>query len=237
MMHITIQKKEGSSIMNEIIRKRKSIRRYDPEPLSDEIIEKIKERISLVKPLYTDIRYSINITNKTKGMFGVTAPHYLIFYSEQKEGYLENTGFVGQQMSLYFSQNNIGSCWFGMAKPTESGKYPFVICMAFGKAAEPLYRDFSDFKRKTLSEISEGSDERLESARLAPSGMNAQNWYFIAENNMIHCYTKKGVSSKLGYIDMGIALAHIAEESEEFSFKKVNTPTERKKYVYIGTVC
>ena len=56
--------------------------------------------------------------------------------------------------------------------------------MAFGKPAEPLYRELSEFKRKPLAEISEGSDERLEAARLAPSGMNVQNWYFIAKDGI-----------------------------------------------------
>jgi hypothetical protein len=114
--------------------------------------------------------------------------------------------------------------------------------MAFGKPAEPLHRSLSDFKRKPLSEISEGVDERLEAARLAPSGMNAQNWYFIAENGKIHCYRKKPnsplgfMTSRLSYIDMGIALCHIAEESKEFRFAKEAGAPERKGCAYMGTV-
>jgi hypothetical protein len=118
--------------------------------------------------------------------------------------------------------------------------------MSFGKPNEPLYRDISEFKRKPLSTISEGSaidcvDERLEAARLAPSAMNKQNWYFIAENGRIHCYGKKQnplfglVMNKLVSIDMGIALCHIAVESEEFQFRKETDAPARKGYVYMGT--
>jgi len=114
--------------------------------------------------------------------------------------------------------------------------------LGFGKPAELLHRDLSAFKRKPLSAISEGSDPRLEAARLAPSGMNMQNWYFVADNGKIHCYLKKPnplmgfMIGDMGYIDMGIAICHIAEESENFQFAKKPTAPERKGCIYIGTV-
>jgi len=208
-------------------------------------LEKVRTQIANVTPLYPDIRYSVEIVGKTRrSVTGIAAPHYLVFGSEEKEGAYENIGFIGQQMDLFFSGSGLGSCWLGMAKPEEkeASALPFVICMAFGKPTEPLHRDPSEFKRKPLSEICEGTDERLEAARLAPSGMNAQNWYFIAENSKLHCYRKKPnplfglFANKLGYIDMGIALYHIAKESNRFEFIKEATAPARKGCVYAGTV-
>ena len=231
--------------MNEIIRKRKSIRKYDMTPLDSPTLEKARARLSDVRPLYAGIRFSIDTASKTKGIFGVKAPHYFIFRSEMKDGAFENIGFVGQQMDLFFSKSGLGSCWLGMAKPENEpgGALPFVISMAFGRPAEPLYRDLSGFKRKPLSEISEGSDERLEAARLAPSAMNAQNWYFIADSGAIHCYLKKGnpllgfMSDRLGRIDMGIAICHIMEErGGKVRFSKEQGAPARKELVYVGTV-
>ncbi|MCL2703926.1 MAG: nitroreductase [Defluviitaleaceae bacterium] len=231
-------------LMAEIIRKRKSIRKYDPAALDSATLEKVRAQIENVKPLYPDIRYSIEITNKTKGLFNIKAPHYLIFGSEEKEGAYENIGFVGQQLDLFLSAAGLGACWLGASKPQEieASVLPHVISLAFGKPGEPLHRDLSEFKRKPLSDISQGSDKRLEAARLAPSGVNAQNWYFIADNNKILCYRKKSnpllgfFYNKLGCIDMGIALCHIAEESENFNYiKEANVPG-RKGCVYMGTV-
>jgi len=178
--------------MNETIRKRKSIRKYDMAKLDNSILEKLQEQINTVIPLFPNIRFSIEIADKTKGLFNVSAPHYLILGSEEKDGYLENIGFIGQQLDLFFSEKGLGCCWLGVSKPLlkEASPLPFVICISFGKPAEPLYRELSDFKRKPLSEISEGADDRLEAARLAPSGINAQNWYFIAVDDKIHCYCK-----------------------------------------------
>ena len=230
--------------MNEIIRKRKSIRKYDPAPLEASTIEMVRERFEKITPLYPDIRYSIEIANKTKGLFNVKAPHYLIFGSEERDGAYENIGFIGQHLDLFLSASGLGSCWLGASKPgeREESALPFVICMSFGKPAEPLHRNLSDFKQKALSDISKGTDSRIEAARLAPSAMNAQNWYFIAESGKIHCYRKKSsplvgfIYNKLHSIDMGIALCHIAEESSDFSFEKASDAPEIKGHVYTGTV-
>ena len=230
--------------MNETIHKRKSIRKYDMTELDAAALEKVRENISDVIPLYTDIQYSIEIVSKTKGIFGIKAPHYLIFCSEERYGAYENIGFVGQQLNLFFAESGLGACWLGMAKPEEqaAGALPFVISMAFGKPDEPLYRDLADFKRRPLSEISEGADERLEAARLSPSGMNTQGWYFVADSGKIHCYCKKPgallgfMAGKLGCIDMGIALCHIAVESDEFRFIKEPDAPVRKGYIYMGAV-
>ena len=230
--------------MNEIIKKRKSVRKYDLTALDDEMMSKVRAQIEAVKPLYPDIRYSIDIVNKTKGLYGIKAPHYLVFGSEEKEGAFENIGFIGQQLDLFFSGSGLGSCWLGMAKPEEkaASSLPHVISMAFGNPAEPLHREFPEFKRKPLAAICEGDDERLEAARLAPSGMNSQNWFFVAADGKIHCYRNKPkpllgfVFGKLGSIDIGIALCHIAEESDSFSFSKEADTPLRNGYIYMGSV-
>ena len=230
--------------MNETIRKRKSVRKYHMTALDTAALSTVKAQIAQLTPLFPDIRFTVSMAAKTKGLFGIKAPCYLIFRSEQRDGAYENIGFIGQQMDLFFSESGLGSCWLGMAKPleTEEGALPFVISMAFGTPSEPPHRAFSDFKRKPLSQIGEGTDERLEAARLAPSGMNAQNWYFIADNGHIHCYRGKPksplglMSVKLNSIDMGIALCHIMKESEFFRYVKVPEAPIREGWIYMGTV-
>ncbi|MCL2671783.1 MAG: nitroreductase [Clostridiales bacterium] len=230
--------------MNEIIRKRKSTRKYDMQALDADTLANVQAQFEKLAPLYADApRWAVEITDKTKAApFAIAAPHYLVFRSLETDGAYENIGFIGQQMDLYFSANGLGVCWLGMAKPeTGENPLPCIICMAFGRPAEPLHRDLADFKRKTLTQISEGEDARLDAARLAPSGMNAQNWYFVAEEgSKIHCYRKKPLlsvlSQKLGSIDLGIALCHIAQETENFRFAKQPAAPERKGCIYMGTV-
>ena len=242
--HLCIIKIFGRFGMNEFIYKRKSVRKYDFAALDAAVLDTVREKIKKLVPLMPDINYSIEIADKTKGLFSIKAPHYLLFYSETKDKSLENIGFVGQQMDLFFSANGLGSCWLGASKP-ESVKPqspPFVVCMAFGKPAEPLHREASGFSRKPLNEISEGTDARIEAARLAPSAMNAQNWLFVAGDGKIRCYRKKTkpgfgmIYNKLHSIDMGIALCHIAEESGNFRYVAEADAPAKKGFIYAGTV-
>ena len=53
----------------------------------------------------------------------------------------------------------------------------FIIAIAFGKSNDKS-REVNSFKRKKLSKISDNADDKLEPARLAPSAINSQPWYF-----------------------------------------------------------
>lgn len=220
--------------MNEIIYKRKSVRKFKKSEFNQAEIRKIQSIINTARPLYPDISYHVEIV-KGNGKI----PYFIAFCGEN----LENIGFVGQQISLALADIGIGSYW-KMGKPDGEIKstYHFVISMPFGKPDEPLFRSRDEFKRKSLSEISMGIDDRLEAARLAPSGLNAQDWYFVADNGSIHCYRKKPsfllstMKNKLNCIDMGIAICHIAEESHNFKYEKIKSYPDKEGYIYMGTV-
>lgn len=206
--------------------KRQSIRKYQPESLPMEQLAQITEYMKGLKPLYADISTRIELAGPAdvKGIVSAKAPHYLLFYSQKKDGYLPNAGFLLEQADLYLSSIGLGSCWQGMAKTTAPARdgLDYVIALAFGKAqGDPHRKAVSEFKRKSLSEISTGTDARLEAARLAPSATNSQPWYFTCQDGRICVYRKKlGPVKALMYetmnqIDMGIALCHLWLTSEQ----------------------
>ena len=240
------------------IYKRKSIRKYKEEKLSGEELKEITDFLKQTKELYPEINYEAKIVNSesVKSLLPIKAPHYLQFFSEEKEGYLLNAGFILQQLDLYLSSKGLGSCWFGMAKPKKEiiaeSDLEYVITLVFGKPEEKeaSQRDsIEDFDRKPLSEIKEGNQhyDLLEAARLAPSATNGQPWYFIAESDQIHLYQlepnfiKKFFYEKMNKIDMGIALAHLwlaaEEKNKGFEFKRLDKiPAVVDGYFYLGTV-
>ena len=124
----------------ETIFKRKSIREYDLAPLDGHTLAEMMAHTSALKPLYDDIKIEVKLLSQkdVKGLFLAKAPHYLAVFSEPKDGYLTNAGFMLQQMDLFFSANGIGSCWQGMPKPTKeisnSSKLEFVILLEIGRA-------------------------------------------------------------------------------------------------------
>lgn len=227
--------------------KRKSTRKYDMTPLDKETLSKITNFANNLKSLYPEINTAYEITTNIKNMLPIKAPYYFLLSSEKKGDYLENIGFMWQQMDLFIQSIGIGSCWLGMAKPTSeiTTKYPFVIALAFGKSETTPYRELAEFNRKALSEISSGNDNRLQAARLAPSATNSQNWFFDCVDREIDIFQKKinplmmAMYGKMNCIDIGIAICHLyyatEHEDREFLFIKKDGK-DRKGYIYKGTV-
>jgi len=218
---------KGDGIMDferlyQSIFRRKSVRKYEMTPLDASVTDEVSRLIPSLKPLF-DIRTDISLVqgDTIRGLLALKAPHYLVMSSENREGYLVNAGFILQQMDLALSAMGLGSCWVGLAKPSGNiaikPGMEFVIAMAFGKAAGSLYRDsLSEFKRKPLGKIANvPEDPLLEAARLAPSSVNSQPWYFKKEADRIHAYCirtgglKALIYERLNQIDMGIALCHV----------------------------
>ncbi|MGD0818655.1 MAG: nitroreductase family protein [Methanomassiliicoccales archaeon] len=203
----------------ETIFERKSVRKYESASLDQGTMEKVRSQMVSLKPLVPDIKTEFRIlTNEeVKGMPKVDAPHFLAIYSEEKEGFAANAGYMMQQMDLYFNASGIGSCYQGNPKPTKKVEAPvgleFVIMMAFGKPTGELKRKrVTEFKRRALSEISDikGMDELLEPVRLAPSGVNNQPWYYRGDENRIDAYQAKSMMfDQMNQISVGIGMCHL----------------------------
>jgi nitroreductase len=215
----------------ETIFRRKSIRQYDLTPLDEHTLAERMSHTSGLKPLYDDIKIEIKLLSQedVKGLFKAKAPHYLAVFSEAKDGYLTNVGFMLQQMDLFFSANGVGSCWQGMPKPTKEilkrSKFEFVILLAFGKPKERLHREsISEFPRKPLRQITDmkGADQLLEPARLAPSAMNRQQWFFTGSASTIHAYRAKSsfltafMLERMSKISVGIVICHVWIAAKHF---------------------
>ena len=224
--------------LNEMIYHRKSCRQFTGKPVDGSMIEKILSFDP--KPLYPDIKVRMDIVSrdKVKCICPWTTPQLIAIYSEETDGYLENIGFLFQQMDLYLQTLGLGVCWLGMGKmnprtTTEVTGMKFVIMLAFGHPkGDQLRHDLKGFKRKPMERITYKSDPWLEAARLAPSAVNSQPWYFTHEGDTIHVYcSRKG--SKL---DAGIALAHLyVANKETFCFFNAEHTQDLQGFGYIGS--
>mgnify|MGYP001175050311 CR=1 FL=1 len=179
--------------MYDVILKRKSVRQYRDELVFTESeLDAIREQFSKLVPLDGSIRTCFEIVpvEETDAKFG---KYCVNMYSEKKELYLMNAGYMLQQLDFYFASNNIGSCWYGMGTPKELEKdgLSFVIMMAFGKSLEEDFRhDLSEFKRRDEADIWHGEfdgDVKL-AARLSPSAKNTQPWLFESSGGRIIQY-------------------------------------------------
>ena len=225
--------------LNEMIFHRKSCRSFTGVPVDAEMIEQI---LSFdMKPLYPQIRVRMDIVgrDKIRCLLPWATPQVITIYSEETDGYLENVGFLFQQMDLYLQSLGLGVCWLGIGRlnprsaPEVEGM-KFVIMLAFGHPkGTALRQDGKGFRRKALEQIADFPDSKLEPARLAPSSINSQPWYFVHEGKNIHvcCKSQAGY---MNHIDIGIALAHLfVANPDTFRTFHATTPPAVSGYGYI----
>ena len=222
-----------------MIFQRKSCRSFTGKAVDGEMLEKILS--FKPKALYPQLKVRMDIVSRdqVKCLCPWTTPQLIAIYSEEADGHLENIGFLFQQMDLYLQTLGLGVCWLGMGRmnPKATAQVEgmkFVIMLAFGHPkGDSLRHDGKGFKRKSLLQITDTPDVRLEPARLAPSAVNSQPWYFTHGEDAIHVHCSKRGSR----LDAGIALAHlyVANETSFRFFRAENVP-EVPGFGYIGSV-
>lgn len=224
--------------------------------MPESVIEEIEDFIAQVKPLHDDIRTTVEIIDcedffaEFAGMFAPKASHYLVIRSAEKEGYLENAGFIGEQIVLFMTQLGIGTCWCGSFHEkveNEAGQLPYIISVCFGRADNcPPRRSAEEAKRKHLHELVFGKITTvllniLEAGRLAPSAMNKQPVRYRTQGSNIFVYRKRGMIPSFEAnkcIDVGIALAnmYVAADEKCVFVRDKNFPTPAGNYAYEYTL-
>ena len=211
----------------EMIFKRKSFhlfRNIGNEKISEEELKDIENKFNDLKPLVDNIKVKIKIvkdgTSCKRGQ-----EYSILFYSEKKENYLQNIGYLGEQLDLYLVSKNIGTLWFGIGKVEEKqlDGLDFVIMIAIAKvdSVDKFRKDMYKSKRKELSEIWEGNYylDIGNIIRFTPSACNTQPWKVESKENEIKVYRyrkegKRGIMPKemviyYNQIDIGIFLCFL----------------------------
>ena len=204
--------------------KRKSFhlfRNAGTEKLTAEELGELETLYGTLEPLYPDIRTALRIVPAEKVNFKRDAEYCLLIYSEKKENYRMNAGYLGEQLDLELVKRGIGTLWFGIGKPDlpEFEGLDYVIMIAVRKIADAsqFRKDMFKAKRKPLGEIWSGETLGVaEIARFAPSACNSQPWFVKNEDGRLTVFRykkpgKRGImpAAAVSYynrIDMGIFL-------------------------------
>ncbi len=216
--------------MNEILYqsvfKRKSFhlfRGLGEEKLTAAQLEDIQNFWESLKPLCPEIQIAMRILPENQVTNRHGQEYCLAFYSEKKGNYLQNIGYLGQQMDLYLASRNIGACWYGIgtARETTFQGLDYVIMIAIGKVDDPakFRKDLFSAKRLPLGDTWQGAPLPGVSdiARFAPSACNSQPWRVEREGDVLQLYRylKPGkiglmtpkIARYMNRIDMGIYLS------------------------------
>ncbi len=224
----------------DIIFKRKSFhlfREAGSGKISAEELSEISQAYLGFESLYPDIKTALRIVPAEQIGFKRDAEYCLLIYSEKKENYLMNAGFIGEQLDLYLVQHDIGSLWFGIGKPDEASfqGLDYVIMIAVRKVNDPtkFRKNIEKTKRKSPEEIWSGDGLDIAGiVRFAPSACNSQPWFVRNENASLSVFRyrqpgKRGIMpagavSYYNRIDLGIFLCflEICLEKKELAFTR-----------------
>lgn len=191
---------------------------------SDEIND-IYSVFQTFKPLVQNIKVEIRVVENELTTCKRGQEYCILLYSEKKTNYLQNIGFIGEQLDLYLASKNIGALWFGIGK-TEETTYnglEFVTMIAICKVpADKFRKDMFKSKRKSIEEIWRGTKflDIANIVRFAPSSCNTQPW-IVEEHSgelLVYRYKKPGkrgimAVSKVTYqnlIDIGIFILFLS---------------------------
>lgn len=227
-----------------MIFKRKSFhlfRNIGNEKITEDELNEIENEIPKLQRLCPDIKIKMKITKE-----GITChrgqEYCILLYSEKKDNYLENIGYIGEQLDLYLVSKNIGTLWFGIGKVKEKEldglDYVIMIAIAKVDSDDKFRKDMYKSKRKCVEEIWNGSTylDIANIVRFAPSACNTQPWLVDATEKEINVYRyrkagKRGIMPKdmviyYNQIDMGIFLCFL-----ELCLEKNDIKYERNIFV------
>ena len=187
-------------------------------------LQSIENQYKSFQPLISDIKTDIRIVPAYKTTCKRGQEYCILLYSEKKDNYLQNIGYIGEQLDLYLTSLGIGALWFGIGKPDEPtyNGLDFVIMIAIAMVADDKFRkDMFKAKRKPLDEIWNGEYYREVGniVRFTPSACNTQPWKVSAVKNALTVYRykkpgKRGIMpiDKVAHynrIDIGIFLCFL----------------------------
>ena len=217
-----------NSAFYEMIFKRKSFhifRNVGNESISIDELGDIQNAYSEFTPLNPEIKTAIRIVPEKQTNCKRGGEYCILLYSEKKDGYLQNIGYLGEQLDLYLVSRNIGTLWFGIGKTKEEPfeNMEFVIMFSIRKISDgSKYRkDMFKSKRKSVEEIWEGEQISgvTDIVRFAPSACNSQPWFVNNTDGKLSVYRykkkgKRGImpADKVSYynrIDIGIFLCFL----------------------------
>jgi hypothetical protein len=140
--------------------------------------------------------------------FMIDAPNYIIILSDEKKGYLENSGYIGEKIKLKARDLGIDSCWITI---NDGNAVKRALNLSTNKLATAIigigYEDDTYTKNKTIAQrlnveeivyidtwgnnanadILEERNllEAFNYARMAPSTLNRQPWRFILDGEKV----------------------------------------------------
>jgi nitroreductase len=212
----------------EAIEARHSVRRYKDEPIPEDVLSTIRNRI---REINEDAGLHIQlVTDEPKAFSGLICygtfsgvKNYFVMAGKKGDDLDEKVGYYGEQLVLLAQTLGLNTCWAGVSYSKIPGTYvleddekiALYIALGYGQTQGKAH------KVKPAKEISNASDltpkwfnRGVEAALLAPTAVNQQKFYIeflgFRDYSRVPKVTARPAFSMVGYskIDLGIVKYH-----------------------------
>ena len=210
------------------IEARHSVRRYKDEPIPEDILTTLRERISAINEeagLHIQL-----VTGEPKAFSGPMSygsfsgvKNYLVMAGKKSEDLDEKIGYWGEQLVLLAQTVGLNTCWVGMSYSKIPGTYELeedekIVCYISLGVGQTQGKPH---KSKPTKEVSNASDvtpkwfhKGIEAALLAPTAVNQQKFFieYLGHKDFskLPKVSARALFSMAGYskIDLGIVKCH-----------------------------
>ena len=225
----------------EALKERHSVRRYVSQPLCQELVEALQEKIAECNTA-GNLHMQL-VTNEVKAFCGLNSygkfsgvENYIVMAGEKSSDLSFRVGYWGEELVLFAQTLGLNTCWVGLTYKKVSGTFSLaegekeacVIAIGYGETQGTTHRI------KTIGKVSNVGDdtpqwfrEGVEAALLAPTAINQQKFYFeyiVPKDGGKPIVKAKRGFSLVGYteMDLGIACRHfeIGAGKENFVWER-----------------
>ncbi len=214
--------------LEEAIEARHSVRAYKEQPLAENVVKVLEEKIAVLNregKLHIQL-----IQNEPKAFLGTMAKYgkfrnvgnYIVMAGQKADDLDERVGYYGEQLVLLAQTLGLNTCWVGLSYSKVPGTYILearevieaYISIGYGKTQGVSH------KIKRVEQVSNANDltpswfrQGVEAALLAPTAVNQQKFFFeyipARDEKPVRVLAKRNFSL-IGFtqMDLGIAKCH-----------------------------
>jgi len=201
--------------LKEAMQKRHMVRKYINKPISDELINKINERISMNnKKFNLSMKLMVNnnkgVSSIMKLIMAKGVNNFIILAGDNSSNLAERLGYSGADIMLFAQTLGLNTWWVGgtfnrsVSQYVDNKKVTGIIAIGYGESQGKPHKSkmVEDVSKYNGTVIPSWFISGVESALLAPTALNKQDFMIIGNKNKvkIECDNSIFTGSNVGLI-------------------------------------
>lgn len=192
--------------LKEAMQKRHMVRKYINKPISDDLINKINERISMNNKKYNlSMKLMVNnnkgVSSIMKLIMAKGVNNFIILAGDNSEKLDERLGYSGADIMLYAQTLGLNTWWVGgtfnrsVSKYVDNKKVTGIIAIGYGETQGVPHKSkmIEDVSKYNGTVIPSWFINGVDGALLAPTALNKQNFMVIGDGNKVKIECDNGI--------------------------------------------